>query len=322
MSDRFDFDTDNDDLFETDEATITDNQEENTVTETIETTTDDKAAKQAQADAEHQPSVDAFEAVVNQALASADPTTGTVSETDLEAVSKAYAAVTGGIKYKNAAKKLLDEGMRAALSSTPPEYQRAVSLNSMSEKLKTAAPAPRAAAPKQDPKEAAAWRYAALEAALTAVADLNDADEELDGWREVEVDDVTDDLAAHVAWSGQDKDDRGDEPSLSVVGALASKLVKQSAGRAARKSGGGAQYSGPRRNVGNHIASAFAEVPSGTFLTISEIVKHKSEEYGDDAPSSGAVSARLFPGGDPEKCNVEGVTPTTNDDSVKGAVKN
>ena len=70
------------------------------------TESDDKAAKQAAADAEHLPNVEAFKQVVLQAVENADSATGTVSEADKEAVAAAYREVTGGIKYKNLAKDL------------------------------------------------------------------------------------------------------------------------------------------------------------------------------------------------------------------------
>lgn len=71
---------------------------------------------------------------------------------------------------------------------------------------------------------------------------------------------------------------------------------------------------GRRRDISKHIQSAFADLPVGSFLSIAEIVRHRSEEYGDDHPAAGAVAARLFPDRDnPEdgmKCTVPGVMGT------------
>lgn len=75
--------------------------------------------------------------------------------------------------------------------------------------------------------------------------------------------------------------------------------------------------SGTRRDVAAHILNAFKDKPAGTFLSISEIVNTPSEEYGEDKPSAGAVSARLFPG-EGKESNVEGVTPAVQD-GKKGA---
>jgi hypothetical protein len=81
-------------------------------------------------------------------------------------------------------------------------------------------------------------------------------------------------------------------------------------------------YTGTRRDIGAHIASAFAEVPVGGFLTVGEIVKHVSDQYGEgDRPSQGAVAARLFPKSG--NCTIEGIRPEGGEAgrSHKGAVK-
>lgn len=52
-----------------------------------------------------------------------------------------------------------------------------------------------------------------------------------------------------------------------------------------------------RRDIGQHIRNAFADLPVGTFLTVSEIRKVPSAQYpADDLPSAGAIHARLFRG--------------------------
>lgn len=51
-----------------------------------------------------------------------------------------------------------------------------------------------------------------------------------------------------------------------------------------------------RRDIGQHIVSAFSELDSGEFLTIREISRTPSEQYpANDPPSDGAISIRLFP---------------------------
>ncbi|QDF18312.1 hypothetical protein SEA_CHELMS_98 [Gordonia phage Chelms] len=303
------------------EATVTEPTTEPT-TETKPVESDvDKAAKQAAADAEHLPNVETFKSVVTAAVEAADPSTGTVSEADLDKVAEAYRGVTGGIKYKNLAKDFVDESMKAALPAG--EYIKAVSYNEVSEKLRTTKPAPKAAAPKVDPKEAFGERVAVIELGLALLTDRVPEDAEDYEVPSTEV--AYSQASAYLDWLEADEATRGEEPELSGIAAAAVKVF-QGKGIGGRRAGGATgprqPFTGVRRNVGNHISSAFEGVESGTFLTVSEIVKHRSEEYGDDAPSSGAVSARLFPQGDASKCNVEGITPGTNDAGTKGATKN
>jgi len=65
----------------------------------------------------------------------------------------------------------------------------------------------------------------------------------------------------------------------------------------------------------------FADLPVGSFLTVTEISKADSDEYGDDHPTTGAVSARLFPkSGKPQLPEgIEEVIP--EDGSARGARK-
>ena len=128
---------------------------------------------------------------------------------------------------------------------------------------------------------------------------------------------------AYLAWLQSDAEDKGDEPAdLTPVVKNAVKLALGKAAKAGGRSGGGSTFTGERRDIGKHIESAFADVPSGKFLTVAEIRKHKSEEYGDNPPSAGAISARLFPQGDGTKCTIKSVTPGQNEKSNKGATKN
>lgn len=74
-----------------------------------------------------------------------------------------------------------------------------------------------------------------------------------------------------------------------------------------------------RGDIAAHIVSAFDEASPGTFLTVGEIRTHRSEEYGNEFPSSGAIAARLFPASG--RCTVPGVEPGVNDRGVRGARK-
>ena len=281
---------------------------------------DDKAAKQAAADAEHEPKVEAFKAIVREVVEAADETTGSVSEAGLERAAEAYRNVTGGIKYKNQAKEFVDEGMKSHLSAN--EYTIAVAYNEVSEKLRVTKAAPKATAPKIDPKEAYADRVAALQVALDYLE--SNVPEEAEGYELPSTDAAYNQAAEYIGWTEEDAETRGEAPELTPVAQAAVKVI-QGRGLGGRKASGGgiarAPFTGTRRDVGAHIVNAFADKASGEFMTVSEIVKTRSDEYGDDAPSSGAVSARLFPKGDASKCNVEGVIPGVNSDGVKGATK-
>lgn len=67
-------------------------------------------------------------------------------------------------------------------------------------------------------------------------------------------------------------------------------------------------FTGQRRDIAVHVQSAFANLDSGAWLSIGEIVNHRSEEYGDVKPSQGAIGARLYPN-DGGACTIEGVIP-------------
>lgn len=80
---------------------------------------------------------------------------------------------------------------------------------------------------------------------------------------------------------------------------------------------------GTRKNIATHILNAFKGKPVGTVLSINEIVKTPSDEYGSESPSPGAVSARLFPDKqDPTngaKCTIAGIEGVINGDGRKAA---
>ena len=48
-----------------------------------------------------------------------------------------------------------------------------------------------------------------------------------------------------------------------------------------------------RRDVAAHIESAMADLAPGSEILVSAIHNHRSDAYGDDAPSSGAIFARF-----------------------------
>lgn len=115
-------------------------------------------------------------------------------------------------------------------------------------------------------------------------------------------------IAPYSQWLYGDPEQRGDEPEVPDEVRRAGRIATGKATRAAstRKraaSGSGeattstprASYNGPRRDVAKHVAEYFAGQPSGYVALMGEIAKFQSTEYGDDRPSSGAVTARIWP---------------------------
>jgi hypothetical protein len=251
-----------------------------------------------------------------------DTTTGELPVAAIEPVNVEYRKLDG-TKAKNKAKTWLENQMKAALmgegeydSPNLPDARSFVQIKDGLTAAKSGGSAEKAPA---DP--AAAWVN--RQASLTLATMIVGADKpEVEGDRDLAAeaqslaDSLTEQVNAYRAWAANEAEDKGDAPEVSAV---VKSAIKLSTGKAAGRTGGGSS-GGVRRDVGKHIASAFAGVESGTFLSVAAIAKHKSEEYGDDHPSQGAVQARLFPSSG--KCTVEGVVPQDRtDDSPRGAVK-
>jgi hypothetical protein len=135
-------------------------------------------------------------------------------------------------------------------------------------------------------------------------------------------------LGEHATWEATPEDQRGDEPAAPEVSDIVVNAHRLARGRVAgtrkaKADGAGtarvSSYTGPRRNVKTHIANAFADKAPGTFMKVSEIAGTPSEEYGDDKPSSGAVSAALFPSNG-KVPQIDGVEPAEQN-GIKGARK-
>lgn len=269
-------------------------------------------ATEAPAAAEQPIDLTAFTATVDEAVAGRDETTGEVPEALLTSAQTEYRNLDG-LKAKNAAKKLVEERMREAMNQRDISSARAFML--VSDNLTAGASASKEKAP-ADPKEAFLQRYTSLVLAAQLVAE--EAPEGVDP-ASVNVEDLLESAKALRAYEANEAEDKGDAPEASPVVKAA---VKLATGKSARVGGGsraGSTFTGERRDIGKHIAEAFASVEAGQFLTVAEIRKFKSEEYGDNPPSAGAISARLFPTSG--KCTVEGVEPGQNDKGNKGATK-
>lgn len=289
---------------------------------------DDKAAAQAAADAEHGPTVTAFTELVDATLEASAESEDGVSDDELDAIRTAYRAITGGIKFKNQGKNYVQDRMSAELDAE--NFAYAVALNSIKSHLATKEEkAPSAPRPKADPREAFATRYAALSLAAELFGETAAGDEALDGWADKlpsadELDDVRDEVRSLLAWDADESEDKGDAPEATPLAVTAYKAVlgrglggKPKSGST---SGTGTGYSGPRRDVRKHITEVFANEPSGTFLTIGEIVGRGSSEYEAGTASQGAVSAQVFHKSG--KSNVDGIGQGHHPETgVKGAVK-
>lgn len=263
-----------------------------------------------------------FKAAAERAVEERDSATGELPTAAIEPVLVEYRKLEG-IKAKNAAKRWLDASMKHSMDEL--NIQQARAFMQLGENM-TSAPsaAGRAERAPADPTEAFVQLLAGLKLATQLAA--QDVPEGVsEDWKDKAnqlVQESADPARSYLEWLNADEEARGDEPEVSAFVKAAVKLSQGKSARvAARKSGGTATpYTGERRDIAKHIEAAFAEVEAGTFLTIAQIRAHKSEEYGDDQPSAGAISARLFPSNG--KVNLpEGIEPARNDEGRKGARK-
>jgi hypothetical protein len=266
-----------------------------------------------------EPDLSDFKGAVTTAIEGRDTATGDVPDGLSSAVVAEYRKIDG-LKAKNAAKShlkdLIEEGMnqlKIDLARAPMKLLDAVIEAGSARSTAEKAPA--------DPTEAYVQHTAALNLAyglVTAnVPEGVSADWEASSDKLVE--ESREDAASYLAWFTSDDESRGDEPEVSSVVKAAVKLSQGKAARVTRTTAG-RTYSGVRRDIGKHIEQAFADQEPGTFLTIAQIKSFRSEEYGDDTPSPGAISARLFPSGG-GKCTLDFVKPGQNSDGNKGATK-
>jgi len=263
----------------------------------------------------------AFKEAAQAAVAGADQSTGEIAPALVEPVVKEYRSLDG-LKAKNAAKSFLNDEMKAQMKASSivgarSYLQLAESMTAGGGKAAEKVPA--------DPTEA----FVQAEATLRLAADLHQPGEGVAEDHEEKVlaavEANREAAASYLAWVQSEAEDKGDEPEITAIVKNAVKLAVGKAAKAGGRSNAGGTFTGERRDIGKHIVEAFADKASGDFMTIAEIRNFKSSEYGDNLPSAGAISARLFPknaDGTPGKCTVEGVEPTQKDGKGnKGAVK-
>lgn len=255
-----------------------------------------------------------FQSAVNTALTEADTSTGEVPTANLDATNQAYRAIDG-LKGKNAARAWLDETMKKAISEDK-DITKARAIVSIKENLSagSASSTPKAPA---DPTQAFVQKVAAVSIAVGLITE-NVPEGVAEDWAEKAdelIGSLDEDVAKYGAWVANTAEDKGEAPEVSPVVRQAFKLAS------GRGSTGSTRVSGgPRRDIEKHLMQVFAEEEVGTFLTVNEIAKKATAEYGDERPSAGAVSARLFPKGK-EPYSANGITAEATEGNPKGARK-
>lgn len=237
-----------------------------------------------------EPTIDltAFKTAVTNALSRRDESNGDLAEDDVKAVVEAYRALDGQ-KPRNAAKAELETGMKAAVKDL--DIVLAKSYVQLKDAL--AASAPKKERSTADPTES----FVQTQYALTIAAALHEGNVPegvAEDWRD-RLDKFTDDnldaFNAYKEWFEADEESRGDEPEAPAAVRKAFTYASKRVG----KGGGSRNAGGPRRDVKKHIKEVFDGVEVGTTLTVNQISKHGSSDYGNTGPSAGAVTQALFP---------------------------
>lgn len=258
-----------------------------------------------------------FQTTVTSVVDGRDLTTGELGTEPVSQVVSSFRELAD-TKQRNQAKNyLIDQAKTSMLAMDGPLAKAYVLLQ---EAVATPAAKPKSEPTPVDPTDARSIQLATLQLGYSLV---NVEDEISEGSRTKASELVGSvdpgQIDSYQEWLDQPSDTRGDAPSLPAFAIAAIKLAnkkgtKTSGGRGANS------YSGPRRSIENHVNSAFDDQESGTFLKVAEIAGHTSAEYGDDHPSSGAVSAYLF---DKEKNGrTHSVVTGITQDGNRGAVKN
>jgi hypothetical protein len=265
-----------------------------TVNENVDSTTEEpqtpaptEGDTEAPAETEAEVDLTSFQNAAAAAAEEADTSTGEVPPASIEEVNKAYRELPG-LKAKNKARAWLEEQMMSAVQDRNLTGARV--FVDLKNGLSAAGGSSSPKAP-ADPTQAFVQKVVALRLA-SDLATANVPEGVNEDW-------ATKADEKFAAWDGE-----GDAPEVSPVVRQAFKLA------AGKASGAGRVPGGPRRDVEKHIQQIFADLPVGTVLTMTEISKARSTEYGDDRPSSGAVSSRLLPKGKEayDNAGIRGVT--------------
>lgn len=307
----------------TSEAQTTEEAAVTTATEApVEATTEATVPAQAEGDASTGKSakaseidLTAFSAAVETAVAERDSSTGDLAEVQIAPVVSEYRKIEG-IAGKNKAKSFLTDKMREAMDSM--DIALARSYMTLQDNL-SAGHAPKSEKVPTDPTEAYVQRVVGLDLARALLVKPEGVTDDADARAEKLYSEVYPQAEQYLAWAGnEDEATRGDEPDVPT---FVKNAVKLAQGKAAKVGGSRTSTAsgGERHDIGEHIRQAFEDKAPGTFLTVAEIRNFKSTEYGDNPPSAGAISARLFP--QSGNCTLEFVTPGQNEKGNRGATK-
>lgn len=283
------------------------------------TTTEAPATESKDDSTEPEIDLTAFKAAVETAMAEKDSSTGELPLAAVEPVVSEYRALNG-LKAKNKAKEHLNQSMKDSMNNL--EIQSARAFLQLSDAVKASGGGGHKAekAP-ADPTEAFVQRMAGLRLAIN-LASSNVPEGVAEDWKDKAtslVESSTAQADQYLTWVNDTSEDKGDAPEVTALVKSAVKLAQGKAAKVGGSARSGGTFTGERRDIGKHIAEAFDSVEPGTFLTVAQIRSFKSDEYGDNPPSAGAISARLFPTSG--KCTVEGVEPGKNEKGNKGATK-
>lgn len=259
-----------------------------------------------------------FKTVSDNAVGERDLTTGELGVTQVSSVVAAYKELAD-TKQRNQAKNYLIDQAKASMKEMDGPFAKACVL--LQEAIATPAAKPKVETKPVDPTDARSIRLATLQLGYSLV-NVEDEISEVARTKASELVGSVDSaqIDAYQEWTDAPNDTRGDAPSLPAFAVAAIKLANKKGTKSSSGGRGASSYSGPRRSIENHVNSAFGDSPSGTFLKVAELAGHTSEEYGDDHPSSGAVSAYLFDK-DKNGRTHDSVTGVTQDGN-RGAVKN
>jgi hypothetical protein len=294
---------------------------EDAVTETDAEVTEDSTETPAEESTTEAPKAEdkpidlgPFQAAAEDAITKADASTGDLPKDSLDAVNKVYREIEG-VKGKNQARGWLDEQMKAAIIGK--DITRARTFVMLKDNLSAGSGTAGPKAP-ADPTQAFIQKVAALRLATDEVTS-NVPEGVGEDWS-TKADELLASLADEVesfrAYQASEDAD-AEQPEVSPVVRQAFKFA---AGRGSAGGGGSRVAGGPRRDIEKHLIQVFDGLDVGSFMTVNEIAKAHSTEYGDDRPSAGAVSARLFPKGR-EPYAKNGLQATNEDGKVRGATK-
>lgn len=295
---------------ENDNTEINENNEEVAPVTEAQTENDPAAVKEAPAEID----LTGFTDAALSAVEERDTSTGELPETAISAVNEAYRA-TDGVRGKNQAKNWIDEQMKSAILAK--DIQLARAYVSLKENLTAGSSATRERTP-ADPTVAFVNKLVSLRLAGEIVEAskpeglADDADER--------VDNQLTELRSQVEEYRDFLESDDEDAEAPEVNSLVKAAFKLASGRTSGSGTRTVSYSGPRRDTEKHVLQVFESLEPGTFLSINDIAKAHSSEYGDDRPSAGAISQRLFPK-NKEPFSTGGVQAVADEGKARGAVK-